>query len=116
MRPELQLRLAALVRESLGDPAHYTASTDKTRLPAAAEALGLRVPPYALCAALYAAVAGTATTSRADLAEGDEGLSVYFPGEWLRDPDSRYLRDYPVDVPWDEPELIEALLAVRHER
>jgi hypothetical protein len=23
--------------------------------------------------------------------------------EWLRDPESRHLRDYPVDVPWDEP-------------
>jgi predicted ATP-grasp superfamily ATP-dependent carboligase len=286
MQPELQLRLAALVRDSLGDPAHYADSTDKTRLPAAAEALGVRVPPHALCAsaddiaafaaahawpvvvkrpygfagqgvaicadrndvaralaafaaadardladpaagparylaqahlpgrtqyfqavawqgrvlagwagekvisdpeptgpptvtryfrspqlraiteqivsgfgisghfvvefrrdertqevhlieinrrispathlgaqrnvdlcaALYAAIAGTASMTRADLAEGEEGFSVYFPGEWLRDPDSRYLRDYPVDVPWDEPELIEALLAMRHER
>lgn len=286
MQPELQLRLAVLVRESLGDPAHYVASTDKTLLPAAAAALGLRVPPFAvcagtdeiaafaaahgwpvvvkrrhgfagqgvaicadrndvaralatfaaadahdlvdptaapgrflaqahlpgptqyfqavawkgrllagwagekvvadpeptgpptvtryfrspqlramagqlvsglgisghfvvefrvdertqethlieinrrvspathlgarrdvdLCAALFAAIEGTASTSRADLAEGEEGFTVYFPGEWLRDPQSRYLRDYPVDVPWDEPELIEAMLALRHER
>jgi predicted ATP-grasp superfamily ATP-dependent carboligase len=286
MRPELQLRLAALVRESLGDPAHYGASTDKTLLPAAAAALGLRVPPFAicagadeiaafaaahawpvvvkrrhsfagqgvaicadrnavaralatfaaadardledpaaghgrflaqahlpgrtqyfqavawkgrllagwagenvladpeptgpptvtryfrsphlramaerlvsglgisghfvvefrvdertqeahlieinrrispathlgaqrnvdLCAALYAAVEGTASTSRSDLSEGEEGITVHFPGEWLRDPQSRYLRDYPVDVPWDEPDLIEAMLALRHER
>jgi hypothetical protein len=286
MQPELQLRLAALVRESLGDPAHYVASTDKTLLPAAAAALGVRVPPCAvcagadeiaafaaahawpvvvkrrhgfagqgvaicadrtdvaralaafaaadaldlanpatgparylaqahlpgrtqyfqgvawegrllagwageevvadpeptgpptvtryfrspglratteqlvsgfgmsghfvvefrvdertqdvrlieinrrispathlgamrnvdLCAALYAAVEGTASTSREDLGEGEEGFTVYFPGEWLRDPQSRYLRDYPVDVPWDEPELIEAMLALRDER
>ena len=286
LQPALQLQLAALVRGSLGDPAHYVASTDKTLLPAAAAALGLRVPPFAvcagaddiaafaathgwpvvvkrrhgfagqgvaicaggsdvaramatfaaaeerelagpaatpvrylaqahlpgrtqyfqavawqgrllagwagekvvadpeptgpptvtryfrsphlralteqlvsgfgisghfvvefrvdertrethlieinrrispathlgaqrnvdLCAALYAALEGTVSTSRADLAEGEEGITVYFPGEWLRDPQSRYLRDYPVDVPWDEPELIEALLALRHER
>jgi predicted ATP-grasp superfamily ATP-dependent carboligase len=285
MQPALQLRLAALVRESLGDPAHYQASTDKTLLPAAAEALGLRVPPFAVCAgadeiavfasahawpvvvkrrhgfagqgvaicadrndvaralaafaaadakdlvdpsagparylaqahlpgrtqyfqgvawngrlragyagekiianpeptgpptvtryfrsprlramteqlvagfgmcgyfvaefrvdertqdvhlieinrrispathlgalrnvdfcaALYAAVEGTVSTSRADLGEGEEGIAVFFPGEWLRDPESRYLREYPVDVPWDEPELIEAMLALRHE-
>jgi predicted ATP-grasp superfamily ATP-dependent carboligase len=285
MQPELQLRLAALVRESLGDPAHYVASTDKTLLPAAAAALGVRVPPFAvcagadeiasfaaaqgwpvvvkrrhgfagqgvaicadrndvarvlasfaaadandlvdpaagparylaqahlpgrtqyfqavawkgrllagwagekvisnpeptgpptvtryfrspqlravtrqlvsgfgmsghfvvefrvdertqdihlieinrrispathlgavrnvdLCAALYAAIEGTASTSREDLGEGEEGVTVYFPGEWLRDPQSRYLRDYPVDVPWDEPELIEAMLALRDE-
>ena len=282
--PALQLRLAALIRESLGDPTHYRASTDKTLLPAAAAALGVRVPPHALCAradeieafaaahgwpivvkrrhgfagqgvaicadrndvahalarfgpadaqdlvdpatgptrylaqahlpgrtqyfqgvawngrllagyagekiianpeptgpptvtryfrsprlravteqlvagfgmagsfvvefridertqdahlveinrrispvthlgamrnvdfcaALYAAVNGTTSTSRADLSEGEEGIAVFFPGEWLRDPESRYLRDYPVDVPWDEPELIEALLALRH--
>ena len=67
------------------------------------------------CAALFAAVQGTASTSRADLAEGESGMTVYFPGEWLRDPDSRYLREHPVDVPWDEPELIEAYLALRHE-
>jgi len=68
------------------------------------------------CAALYAAVQGTASTSRPDLGEGEEGTAVFFPGEWLRDPESRYLREYPVDVPWDEPELIEAMLALRHER
>jgi hypothetical protein len=34
----------------------------------------------------------------------------------LPDPESRYLREFPVDVPWDEPELIEAMLAMRHER
>jgi predicted ATP-grasp superfamily ATP-dependent carboligase len=37
-----------------------------------------------------------------------------FPREWLRDPASRYLRECPVDVPWDEPELFEAMLAMRH--
>lgn len=285
LQPALQLRLAALIRESLGDPAHYQASTDKTLLPAAATALGVSVPPFAICAgandisafaaaqgwpvvvkrrhgfagqgvaicadrdevvralaafavadagdlvdpaagparylaqahlagrtqyfqavawdgrllagyagekiianpeptgpptvtryfrsprlramaehlvagfgmagtfvvefrtdehtqdvhlieinrrispathlgasrnvdlcvALYAAVEGKTSTSRADLDEGEGGINVFFPGEWLRDPQSRYLREYPVDVPWDEPELIEAMLALRHE-
>ena len=68
------------------------------------------------CAALYAAICGTTSKSRADLSEGEEGISVYFPREWLRDPNSRYLREYPVDVPWDEPELIEAMLALRRDR
>jgi hypothetical protein len=45
---------------------------------------------------------------------GDEWINVHFPQEWLRDPESSYLRDYPVDVPWDEPELIKAMLAMRH--
>lgn len=44
-----------------------------------------------------------------------EGQSVaIFPREWLRDPDSPYLRECPADVPWDEPELIKAMLAMRH--
>ncbi|MGE5088012.1 MAG: hypothetical protein ACM3QY_02710 [Candidatus Levyibacteriota bacterium] len=65
------------------------------------------------CAALYAGLHGRPSTSGADIAEGDEGISVFFPGEWLRDPESSYLTDYPSDVPWDEPELFEALLALR---
>jgi len=38
---------------------------------------------------------------------------VSFPQEWLRDPQSRWLRDYPVDVPWDESQLLAAMLARR---
>lgn len=68
------------------------------------------------CAALFAGLHGRPSTSGADIAEGDEGISVFFPGEWLHDPDSRYLTDHPVDVPWDEPELFEAMLALRHTR
>ena len=67
-------------------------------------------------AALYARLTGTVSPSRTDLDEGEEGIVVWFPGEWLRDPESRYLREYVVDVPWDEPDLIEALLATRHEQ
>ncbi|MEP6996069.1 MAG: ATP-grasp domain-containing protein [Betaproteobacteria bacterium] len=48
MPPTLRLRLAALVRASLGAPEHYRTSVDKTLLPPAAAALGIRVPPYAV--------------------------------------------------------------------
>jgi hypothetical protein len=65
--------------------------------------------------ALYAKIQGTPFTSPTDLDEGVEGIAVFFPEEWLRDPESRYLREHPVDVPWDEPELIEAFLAMRNE-
>jgi hypothetical protein len=67
------------------------------------------------CAALHAAMRGTRSTSRPALDDGEEGISVHFPQEWLRDPSSRYLIDYPSDVPWDEPDLIRALLAMRRE-
>lgn len=65
------------------------------------------------CAALHAALQGLPSPSRTDLDAGEEHLSVAFPQEWLRDPDSEWLRDYPVDVPWDEPELFEAMLALQ---
>ena len=58
---------------------------------------------------------GLPSPSRSDLDEGESGVRPNFPQEWLRDPNSRYLRDYPVDVPWEDPELIEAMLALRHE-
>jgi predicted ATP-grasp superfamily ATP-dependent carboligase len=62
-------------------------------------------------AALRAALEGVRSPTRADLDEGEEHVIAHFPQEWLRDPKSRWLREYPVDVPWDEPDLIEAMLA-----
>ena len=56
-------------------------------------------------AALLAAVEGKPMSTRARLDDGEEHVFVSFPHEWLRDPESAYLRDYPVDVPWEEPEL-----------
>lgn len=67
-----------------------------------------------LCAALYAALEGAHSQSRAALDAEEEGVSVHFPQEWLRDPYSTYLRQYPSDVPWGEPELFEALLKLRN--
>jgi glutathione synthase/RimK-type ligase-like ATP-grasp enzyme len=66
-------------------------------------------------AALHAALTGTQSPSRSDFDEGEEGILVWFPEEWLRDPGSPYLRDHVVDVPWDEPEPIEAFVAMRNE-
>jgi predicted ATP-grasp superfamily ATP-dependent carboligase len=64
-----------------------------------------------LGAALFAAVNGLPSPTRPDLDPGEEHFTVHFPLEWTRDPESRYLREYPVDVPWDEPELFEAIVA-----
>jgi hypothetical protein len=49
--------------------------------------------------------------------EGDATSEIIavFPREWLRDPDSPHLVDFPVDVPWDDPALLQAMLAMRHE-
>jgi predicted ATP-grasp superfamily ATP-dependent carboligase len=67
------------------------------------------------CAALHAAIEGRTAATRSDLDADEEHLSVHFPQEWLRDPESERLRLQPVDVPWDEPELIRALLALGRE-
>ncbi len=67
------------------------------------------------CQALYAALQGQPSPTRADLDAGETHLTVHFPQEWLRDEASHWLRDHPVDVPWDEPELITAMLALRAE-
>jgi hypothetical protein len=40
---------------------------------------------------------------------------VVFPREWLNDPASPRLLEYPIDVPWDDPALFAALLRMRHE-
>src|SRR6185312_1616288 len=69
-----------------------------------------------LCAALSAALRNAPSPTRAGLDAGEERVFVQFPGEWLRDPTSRWLRQYPVDVPWDDPELLEAMLALRREQ
>ena len=39
---------------------------------------------------------------------------VIFPREWLRDPKSHWLQEHPSDVPWDDPALIKAMLAMLH--
>lgn len=65
------------------------------------------------CAALHAALDGLPTPTRSDLEAGEEFVRVSFPQEWLRDPQSRWLREYPVDVPWDELQLLAAMLVRR---
>jgi hypothetical protein len=52
MSPALHLRLAALIADSLGDPAFYRASIDKTMIGPAAAALGVRVPASIVVTAL----------------------------------------------------------------
>jgi len=66
-------------------------------------------------AALRAVLTDTSLPTRADLDPGEEHICVNFPQEWMRDPTSHWLRDHPVDVPWDEPKLIEAMLEMLNE-
>ena len=105
------LALECVVDERTGDP--YLLEINRRLVPGGHRGSTFDVDH---CAALYSALHGTAQTTRTDLDPGEEHLSVHFPQEWLRDPNSAWLRKYPVDVPWDEPELIEAMLAMRNEQ
>jgi phosphoribosylaminoimidazole carboxylase (NCAIR synthetase) len=55
MENSVRERILTLIRESLGDPKFYRSSIDKTMLPAAAEALGVRVPPFEIISDVDAA-------------------------------------------------------------
>jgi hypothetical protein len=66
-----------------------------------------------LCAALYAALTGAPSTVPRDLPVNFERTVAQFPQEWLRDTESKYLRDCPIDAPWDDPDLLEAMVAMR---
>lgn len=69
-----------------------------------------------LCGALFQRLAGLPQTLPADIPDGARRRTIVsFPREWLRDPASDWLRDHPSDIPWDDPEVFEAMVALRHE-
>jgi hypothetical protein len=57
-----------------------------------------------LPAALYAALSGDALQPSPKVT--DKETIALFPQEWIRDPESPYLRSAHHDIPWEEPELI----------
>jgi hypothetical protein len=65
-------------------------------------------PGRDLPAALYAAVSGEAVHAARKVTEND--TIALFPQEWMRDPESAFLRSAYHDVPWEEPELLRACL------
>lgn len=61
-----------------------------------------------LCAALYGAVVGQPVRV-APAVTGNSTIAL-FPHEWARDPRSEFLRTGYHDVPWSEPELVQACI------
>jgi glutathione synthase/RimK-type ligase-like ATP-grasp enzyme len=59
-------------------------------------------------AALIGALSGKTVAPSARLTEND--TIALFPQEWIRDPQSSFLRSAYHDVPWQEPRLIEACI------
>jgi hypothetical protein len=67
-------------------------------------------PGRDLPAALTAALTGTSVPLRPALRTD---LVTFFPREWKRDPDSPYLGEGHHDVPWDDPDVLRAMLGMR---
>lgn len=65
--------------------------------------------------ALREMLSGATVSTRRRLDDTESHRTVSFPQEWLRDPHSAHLREEAVDVPWDDPALIRAFLAMRHQ-
>lgn len=66
-----------------------------------------------LCAALYAAVTGE-TPRPAPIVTQKDTIAL-FPHEWMRDPESSFLKSAYHDVPWESPGLVEACVS-KHRR
>jgi len=61
-------------------------------------------PGHDLPAALYAALSGSPIQEAPKVTEKD--TVALFPQEWIRDPESEFLRSGYHDVPWEEPALV----------
>jgi len=69
-----------------------------------------------LAAALAAAASSRAWSGPTDLPPDNERMLALFPQEWLRNASSVDLERLPTDAPWDDPELFQAMLALRPRR
>jgi len=71
-------------------------------------------PGRDLSAALYAALIGHASQPAPKVTEKD--TIALFPQEWIRDPQSSFLRNAYHDVPWQEPALIRHCVSNREKQ
>src|SRR4029079_7063354 len=90
LQPVVQSELAALIRASLGDPAHYLASVDKTLLSNAAARAGVRTPPHAVIATpqegeTFAAEHGHPVVVKRPNTPADDGFRIAASPAELRD-------------------------------
>jgi hypothetical protein len=67
-----------------------------------------------LPAALHTAMSGGALHTAPKVTEND--VIALFPQEWLRDPESPFLRTAYHDVPWEESDLLRACVRLRQKK
>jgi hypothetical protein len=65
-------------------------------------------------AALYAALSGKAVQPAPRVTENQ--TIALFPQEWIRDPESPFLRSAYHDIPWEEPELVRDCVSNRRKQ
>jgi hypothetical protein len=65
-------------------------------------------------AALYAVLSGQAVQPAPKVTEND--TIALFPQEWIRDPQSTFLRSAYHDIPWEEPELVRDCVSNRRKQ
>lgn len=71
-------------------------------------------PRRDLPAALWGAVSGQRCHAAPRVTEND--VIALFPQEWMRDPESPFLRSAYHDVPWEERELLRACVRLSHKK
>jgi carbamoyl-phosphate synthase L subunit-like protein len=71
-------------------------------------------PERDIPAALYAALSGKVVRPAPQVTEKD--TIALFPQEWIRDPESPFLRSAYHDIPWEEPELIRDCVSNRRKQ
>jgi hypothetical protein len=71
-------------------------------------------PGRDLPAALYAALSGQAVQAAPKVTEKD--TIALFPQEWIRDPESPFLRSAYHDIPWEEPDLVRDCVSNRRKQ
>ncbi|MEO8136568.1 MAG: tripartite tricarboxylate transporter substrate-binding protein [Betaproteobacteria bacterium] len=69
-----------------------------------------------LAAALFPAATERQWTGPMDLPPGPGLRLALFPQEWYRDRESAWLKSLPTDAPWDDPDLLGAMLRLPFER
>ncbi|MGB0011029.1 MAG: ATP-grasp domain-containing protein [Candidatus Sulfotelmatobacter sp.] len=65
-------------------------------------------------AALYGALSGQVSPSAPTVTEND--TIALFPQEWIRDPESSFLRSAYHDIPWEEPEFVRDCVSNRRKQ
>jgi hypothetical protein len=63
---------------------------------------------------LYAALSGQAVQAALKVTEKD--TIALFPQEWIRDPESPFLRSAYHDIPWEEPDLVRDCVSNRRKQ